>query len=63
MLLSLPILGVASIAIWLLSAAYPIDEQTARASLGGAMAAVVRNTPQLIAEYRAAIAEYLKSLP
>ena len=32
-------------------------------SLGGAMAAVVRNTAQLPADYREAIAEYLKSLP
>jgi mono/diheme cytochrome c family protein len=32
-------------------------------SLGGAMAAVVRNTAQLPPRYREAIAEYLKSLP
>jgi mono/diheme cytochrome c family protein len=32
-------------------------------SLGGAMAAVVRNTAQLPADYREAIAEYLKNLP
>ena len=32
-------------------------------SLGGAMAGVVRNTAQLPADYREAIAEYLKSLP
>jgi mono/diheme cytochrome c family protein len=32
-------------------------------SVGGSMARVIRNTSQLPAEYRAAIAEYLKSLP